>query len=188
MHGAEHDTAKVTHSAANEADFHKHMAAAKEIHDTHGAKMYGAVHPKHSGSTGHLATYINKTVRQDEVPNVSGFKTHLKDEHEKMAGKVKTEKSKAEKRSEGASQIAHVEKNKTHYGNLLSQHHHLAQAKNALVKSLDTHEGGYEHHIGTKKSKPEGYVVNHEHKPGHEEPSKLVNRPEFAKANLLKTY
>jgi len=188
MHGAEHDTAKVTHSAANEADFHKHMAAAKEIHDTHGAKMYGAVHPKHSGSTGHLATYINKTVRQDEVPNVSGFKTHLKDEHEKMAGKVKTEKTKAEKRSEGASQIAHVEKNKTHYGNLLSQHHHLAQAKNALVRSLDTHEGGYEHHIGTKKSKPEGYVVNHEYKPGHEEPSKLVNRPEFAKANLLKTY
>ena len=67
-------------------------------------------------------------------------------------------------------------------------HHHLQQAKNTLVNSLETHEGGLSHHIDGKKSKPEGYVVNHEHKPGQEEPSKLVNRPEFAKANLLKTY
>jgi hypothetical protein len=79
-----------------------------------------------------------------------------------------------------------VEKNKAHYGNLLAQHHHLAQAKNHLVKSLETHEGGYDHHIAGKKSKPEGFVVNTKHE-GKEEPSKLVNRAEFAKANLLKT-
>lgn len=186
MHGAEHDTSKITHSEKNEADFHKHMAAAKAIHDKHGHAMYDAVHAKHSGDSGHLATYINKTVRHDETPNVKGFQQHLKDHHAKQAEKVKTEKSKAEKHAEGASQVAHVEKNKEHYSNLLSQHHHLAQAKNALVKSLETHEGGYEHHIAGKKSKPEGFVVNTSHK-GKEEPSKLVNRSEFAKANLLKT-
>ena len=60
-------------------------------------------------------------------------------------------------------------------------HHHLQQAKNTLVKHLETHEGGYEHHINGTKSKPEGFVVNHK-----DEPTKLVNRSEFAKANLLK--
>ena len=180
-HGAEHDTSKVKHSPENEHGFQKHMTAAKEIHDTHGHKMYDAVHPAHSGETGHLSTYINKTVRHDEVPSVKGFKEHLHSEHEKKAAKVKTEKSKAEKTKEGASQIAHVEKNKQHYGNLLSMHHHLQQAKNHLVNSLETHEGHYQHHIAGKKSKPEGFVVHHEN-----EPTKLVNRAEFAKQNLLK--
>jgi hypothetical protein len=181
IHGAEHDTSKISHSAENEAGFHKHMAAAKEIHDTHGHKMYNAVHPKHSGEAGHLATYINKTVRHDEVPSVKGFKEHITAHHEKEAGKVKTEKAQEAKRSEGKSQVAHVEKNKAHYGNLLTMHHHLTQAKNHLVKSLETHEGQYEHHIEGKKSKPEGFVVNSQHGP-----DKLVNRNEFAKANLLK--
>lgn len=181
VHGAEHDTSKVHHSEENEHGFQKHMAAAKEIHDTHGHKMYNAVHPKHSGESGHLATYINKTVRHDEVPSVKGFKEHIKSQHEAQAAKVSTEKSKQAKRAEGESQVKHVEKNKEHYGNLLSMHHHLQQAKNHLVKSLETHEGRYEHHIEGKKSKPEGFVVNSDHGP-----DKLVNRAEFAKANLLK--
>lgn len=181
IHGAEHDTSKVKHSTANEHGFQKHMAAAKEIHDTHGHKMYDSIHHKHSGEAGHLSTYINKTVRHDEVPSVKGFKEHLKSEHEKMAAKVKTEKSKAEKTSEGENQIKHVEKNKSHYGNLLTMHHHLAQAKNHLVNSLETHEGHYQHHIDGKKSKPEGFVVHHDN-----QPTKLVNRAEFAKQNLLK--
>ena len=186
IHGAEHDTSMVHHSPENEHEFNKHMKAAKDIHDTHGHKMYNAVHHAHGGETGHLSTYINHTVRHDEVPNVKGFKEHLHREHEKQAAKVKTDKSKVEKRAEGARQIAHVEKNKEHYGNLFSMHHHLHQAKNALVKSLETHEGRYEHHIEGKKSKPEGFVVNHKPEGGKEEPTKLVNRAEFAKANLLK--
>ena len=141
IHGAEHDTSMVHHSPENEHEFNKHMKAAKDIHDTHGHKMYNAIHHAHGGETGHLSTYINHTVRHDEVPNVKGFKEHLHREHEKQAAKVKTDKSKVEKRAEGARQIAHVEKNKEHYGNLFSMHHHLHQAKNALVKSLETHEG-----------------------------------------------
>jgi hypothetical protein len=60
-------------------------------------------------------------------------------------------------------------------------HHHLQQAKNVLVDTLNQHEGGLEHHIDSKESKPEGFVVHHAG-----EPTKLVNRTEFAKANLLK--
>ena len=186
IHGAEHDTSKVHHSAENEKEFNKHMKAAKDIHDTHGHKMYDAVHHAHGGETGHLSTYINHTVRHDEVPHVKGFQAHLYSQHEKMANKVKTPKAKTEKRTEGEHQIKHVEKNKSAYGQLFSMHHHLHQAKNSLVKSLETHEGKYEHHIEGKKSKPEGFVVNHKPEGGREEPTKLVNRAEFAKANLLK--
>jgi hypothetical protein len=185
LHGAEHDTSKVKHSEENEKTFQKHMAAAKAIHDTHGHKMYDAIHANHKGEHGHLATYINHTVKTDEVPSVKGFKEHIHSQHEKMAAKVTTDKSKAAKRKQGADEIAHVEKNKTHYQNLLTMHHHLHQAKNALVSSLETHEGRYHHHINGKPSKPEGFVVNHTHK-GKEEPTKLVNRAEFAKQNLLK--
>ena len=60
-------------------------------------------------------------------------------------------------------------------------HHHLQQAKNVLVDTLNQHEGGLEHHIDSKRSKPEGFVVHHAG-----EPTKLVDRAEFAKANLLK--
>jgi len=181
IHGAEHDTSKVKHSAENEKTFQKHMNAAREIHDTNGHKMYDAIHPKHSGEHGHLATYINHTVRHDEVPNTKGFKTHLHREHQKLADKVKTEKSKSEKIGEGEKQIKHVEKHATHYSNLFAMHHHLHQAKNAIVKSLETHEGHYQHHIAGKKSKPEGFVVHHDN-----QPTKLVNRAEFAKQYLLK--
>jgi hypothetical protein len=60
-------------------------------------------------------------------------------------------------------------------------HHHLQQAKNVLVKTLNQNTGGLEHHIDSKKTDAEGFVVHHAG-----EPTKLVNRAEFAKANLLK--
>ena len=185
LHGAEHDTSKVNHSEENEKTYQKHMSAAKAIHTTHGHKMYDAIHPKHSGEAGHLSTYINHTVRTDEVPSVKGFKEHLQRQHEKNIVKVKSDKSKAEKTKQRDTELTHVEKHKGHYENLLASHHHLHQAKNALVNSLETHEGRYHHHIDGKKSKPEGFVVNYTHE-GKEEPTKLVNRAEFAKQNLLK--
>ena len=181
VHGAEHDTSKVHHSEENEAGFHKHMAAAKEIHDTHGHKMYDAIHPEHRGENSHMTTYINNTVRNDEKPSSKGFQAHITSQGEKAAAKVKTAKAQEAKRGAAAAQVAHVEANKEHYDNLFQMHHHLQQAKNTLVKHLETHEGGYEHHINDTKSKPEGFVVNHEN-----QPTKLVNRSEFAKANLLK--
>lgn len=183
-HTAEHDTSKVKYPASAQAEFHKHMAAAKAIHDTHGHKMYSATE-KHQGDGDHLATYINHTVRHDEIPHVEGLKKHIQGQFDKAAAKLKTEKAKTMRHNEAKEHLAHIEKNKEHYQNLLSMHHHLQQAKNTLVKHLESHEGEYEHHIEGKKSKPEGFVVNHTHE-GKTEPTKLVNRAEFAKQNLLK--
>lgn len=86
-----------------------------------------------------------------------------------------------EKEAEAKSHIEHIEGNKQHYDNLLKMHNHLQQAKNVLVNTLEKHTGGLEHHIDNKPTGPEGFVVHHAG-----EPTKLVNRKEFAKANLLK--
>lgn len=179
-HTAEHDTSKVSYPESAHKKFQSHMDAAKQIHDTHGKDMYKATE-KHRGENTHMTTYINSTVKNDEKPSAEGFQKHITAQGEKAAAKVKTEKSQTAKRAEHAEHVSHVEANKEHYNNLFSMHHHLQQAKNTLVKHLETHEGGYEHHINGTKSKPEGFVVNHK-----DEPTKLVNRSEFAKANLLK--
>ena len=179
-HTAEHDTSKVHYGEHEQNTFHKHMAAAKHIHDTHGSTMYSAT-AKHQGEAGHLATYINHTVKHDEVPHAAGLKAHIQSHYNKAIDKVKTEKSKTAKQAEAHEHLAHIEKHKSQYEHLLQMHHHLQQAKNTLVKSLESHEGEYTHHISGKKSKPEGFVVHHEG-----QPTKLVNRAEFAKQNLLK--
>lgn len=183
-HTAEHDTSKVHYPQYAQDEFHKHMDAAKHIHDTHGAKMYKAT-AKHQGEHTHMTTYINKTVDTGEVPHVEGLKKHIKGQYDKAASKLKTEKGQSAKHAEAKEHTDHIEKHKEHYTNLLTMHHHLQQAKNTLVKHLETHEGHYDHHINGQKSKPEGFVVNHTHE-GKTEPTKLVNRAEFAKQNRLK--
>ena len=184
LKSAEHDTSKIDYSKHDQGTFEKHMAAAKHIHDTHGAKMYSATE-KHRGEAGHLSTYINHTVRTDEKPSVAGLKNHITAKYQHEASKLKSPAGIAKRKAEGDSHVAHVEKHAEHYGHLLNMHHHLQQAKNTLVKNLEKHEGGLQHHIGDVKSKPEGFVINHKFK-GKTEPTKLVNRSEFAKANLLK--
>ena len=177
---AEHDTSKVNYSEKAQEQYRKHIEAAQAIHDKHGATMYHATHP-HSGETGALATYINKTVRTDEVPTAKGLQKHITDIYKKAASKLKTPAAQSRKMTELKTHTEHIKNNEEHYNNLLKMHHHLQQAKNVLVDTLNQHEGGLEHHIDSKRSKPEGFVIHHAG-----EPTKLVNRAEFAKANLLK--
>lgn len=177
---AEHDTRQVHYSEKDQEEFQKHIDAAKAIHDKHGEKMYSAVAP-HGGDGGHLSTYINSTVRTDEKPSVEGLQKHIRDKYKKASEKLKTPAAQGRKEGELNRHIEHIENNKKSYDNLLKMHHHLQQAKNVLVNTLNQHGGGLEHDISGKKTDPEGFVVNHAG-----EPTKLVNRAEFAKANLLK--
>ena len=91
------------------------------------------------------------------------------------------EATKEAKRAEKSAALSHVDKNKKAFDKTFDIHHHLQQAKNVLVNTLEKHTGGLEHHIDNKPTGPEGFVVHHAG-----EPTKLVNRKEFAKANLLK--
>ena len=175
-----HDTSKINYTAKEQDTFKKHMEAAQKIHDEGGKKMYSATEP-HQGAGGHLETYINHTVRTDEKPTAAGLIKHIQNKYNREAEKLKTPVGQARKEAEAKSHIEHIDANKEHYNNLLSMHNHLQKAKNVLVKNLETHTGGLEHHIDNKPTGPEGFVVHHAG-----EPTKLVNRKEFAKANLLK--
>jgi len=185
-HTASYDAAGAKYSEQSQQKVLGELSKAKTIHETHGAKMYKAIHAEHSGESGHLATYINQTVRTGDTPSSDGFKDHVSGQLKKKFDKIKTPAKKQEIMNDAGAQLAHIDKNKEHYDNLLKMHGHLANAKNELVNSLESNEGGYEHSIGGVASKPEGFVYNHTHN-GVTEPTKLVNRSEFARQNLLKS-
>jgi hypothetical protein len=177
---ANHDTKQVHYSESDQEKFKEHLVAAKKIHDEHKGTMYKATQI-HSGDGGHLATYINHTVRTGETPSAEGFKKHVLSKYNKEIGKLKTPAAQGRKEREANTHAEHIDNNKEHYDNLLKMHHHLQQAKDVLVNTLNQHEGGLEHHIDNKRTDPEGFVIQHAG-----EPTKLVNRAEFSKANLLK--
>jgi len=183
-HTADYDSKGAHYSKQAQDIFNKHMAAAHDIHAAGGSKMYKAT-SMHHGDGGHLATYINQTVRDGSTPDAEGLKTHIAGKYEKMVSKLKTEKAQNAKLDELKGHLDHIKKNQEHYDNLLKMHGHLQSAKNELVKSLESNEGSYEHAINGVASKPEGFVYSHTHK-GSTEPTKLVNRAEFAHQNLLK--
>ena len=179
LHTANFDTKKVNYPPEAQRKFEEHMHAARDVH-LKNPDMYKHI-ARHGGDAGHLATYINQTVRDGSKPNTEDFKKHVMDKYQKAADKVKTDKSKEAKIGEGEGQLAHIDAHKEHYDAAFKMHHHLQQAKNTLVNSLESSKGGYDYHINGEQSKPEGYVVNHKG-----EPTKLVNRAEFARQNLLK--
>jgi hypothetical protein len=185
-HTASYDASGANYSPQSQQKVLSELSKAKTIHETHGDKMYKAIHPEHSGENGHLATYINHTVRTGETPSTEGFATHVSSQLKKKFDKIKTPAKKQAIIDDAGAQLTHIEKNKQHYDNLLKMHGHLANAKNELVKTLESNEGSYEHAIGGVASKPEGFVYNHTHN-GVTEPTKLVNRAEFARQNLLKS-
>lgn len=176
----EHDTKNVHYSESDQKKFNEHLDAAKKIHDQHKDTMYRAISP-HGGDSGHLATYINHTVKTGEIPSAEGLKAHIEGKYQKQIDKLKTDAGKSRKQIELSSHLQHISGNADHYNNLFKMHHHLQKAKDILVKTLNQHEGGLEHHIAGKRTDPEGFVIHHEG-----EPSKLVNREEFSKANLSK--
>lgn len=183
-HTASYDSSGAHYPKSSQDKVLSELSKAKTIHEKHGEKMYKAT-AMHGGEAGHLGTYINQTVRTGDTPTAEGLKQHIAGKYEKIVSKLKTEKSQNAKLDELRTHVNHIEKNKAHYDNLLKMHGHLANAKNELVKSLESNEGSYAHAIGGVASKPEGFVYNHTHK-GVTEPTKLVNRAEFARQNLLK--
>ena len=161
--------------------FEHHMAKAKELHDKMPHDFHNIV-GKHSE---HVSTYINKTVRDNTSPSVSGLHSHIQDRHNKLIDSVSTPTAKAKKREAMHSDTKHLEDNKHHFENALKIHHHIQSAKDILVHGLNKankSHGGMEHHIDDKETHPEGYVAHH--KGGS---IKLVNRKEFSAANFAAT-
>lgn len=152
-----HDTSKVMHTPDQHNSFSSHVEKAKKLLATHSDEhLTGHVEP--------MKTYINHTVRTGEAPSVEGYKQHI-------STKYKTDKKKKE-----------VESRPGHFEKTFKLHHHIQQAKNALVHSLSSHSD-YSHSVNGKATKPEGFVAHVEGKP-----TKLVDRSEFSRLNLTREH
>ena len=150
-----------------------HDEAAKKLMKGHD---YGHLGGGHNES---MRIYVNSTVDSGERPNVEGYKAHLAARHDKEIGKMKTEKGKATKTAAKNASLGHVDTHGDAFKRSFDIHHHVQTATNLLANSLNHTAGGdFEHHIGEKKSGPEGFVANG---------LKIVNRQEFSKANRERT-
>ena len=157
--------------------FQQHMAQADKIHkDLEKTGGYAATQDHGE----HIKTYINKTVRTGEQPSVEGYTQHLEDVHQKLADKVKTEKSKDEKITAGMQLVSHVDDNQPHFEKLLQLHHHIQSAKNELVNALSANPN-YEHTVDGNEVKPEGFVAVINNRP-----TKMNDRHEFNRLNFQK--
>ena len=172
----EHDTSKIDYNPKHQAKFIKHMAAAAKLH----SKTRQETHDAIADHRIPLKTYINHTVRTGTKPHVDHFVAHYAKSHQKKVDSVKTPKAKAVKTAAMESDIAHVQRNRAHFENVLKMHHHLQKAKDVLANTLSSH-AEFGHSISGKKSKPEGFVVVR-----HNRPTKIVDRAEFSAANFNK--
>lgn len=169
------DNGKVHHSEADHKKFMHHIEQAKKVYArSHHDVFHIASHPKE-----HMDTYINKTSQAGTKPTAEGFREHVRERYQNKIEKLKSAKGKLKAHEEMANHLQHIEQNKEHYNNMFSMHHHLQQAKNALVSSLSTGEK-FQHHVGSQRTAPEGFVSIH-----RGQPAKLVNRKEFSKLNTL---
>ena len=175
-----HDSSITNYAPKDQLTFNKHMEAAQKIHTAGGKQMYSATE-QHQGEGGHLATYINQAVRNNAKPTTQGLQQHVMDKSQVVQSRLKTADKAKEKQTGAQAEVNYIQKNREHYDNLLKMHQHLAAAKNVLVHTLNQHPGTLSHHIEGKETHPEGYVVTHKN-----EPTKLVDRAEFSRANLMK--
>jgi hypothetical protein len=128
----------------------------------------------------HLDRYINHTVREGTKPSVEGYRSFVSNRFENEIEKKKTQKGKLKQHEALNAFNNDVNRNHRHLSQAFKIHHAIQKAKNALVNTLSS-SAEFEHHIEGKATKPEGFVMVHN---GH--PTKLVDREEFARQNLLK--
>jgi hypothetical protein len=93
---------------------------------------------------------------------------------------VKTDKAKAAKTEAMKADLKHIDKHKEHFASILRMHDHLQKAKDITTNALSSHSD-FEHTIGGKKTKPEGFVVVRDNRP-----TKFVDRADFSAANFNK--
>lgn len=167
----------------NKNHYSKPDQDAYMAHMQHAVKHMNQIPSKaHSAMNGmkdKLNMYINKTVREDAPPSVEGFSSFVKDRHTKEAEGMKTAKGKEGKMANMQAELNNIASNKNHFHHMFAVHHHVQQAKNLLVNALSK-STKFEHSIDGKEAKPEGFVVTYKGKP-----TKLVDRAEFSRANLL---
>lgn len=166
------DSSKIHHSPENKKAFEKHITAATEL----AGSMNYEHHRNHADL---LKMHINSQVAKGDKPSTASYQRWLKERHQKDRDKLKTEAGKSKVDDKYQNYYNDISKRKQDFDNTFTLHHHLQQAKNALVHSLSSHTE-FAHHVGDDAVKPEGFVAIKDNKP-----TKLVDREEFSRLNFL---
>jgi hypothetical protein len=168
------DSTGHSHDDRSQREYEKHKAKALEA--------YRQVTPEAMKTLGdhdqHLKQYINSTVRDGSKPNTNAYISHLEKKRDSEAGKVKTEAAKKKKSDQYNQLIDQVKENHKGFSAGLELHGHLQRAKDTLVKALGN-PTEFEHTVGGKEVKPEGFVSIRGGRP-----TKLVDRSEFSRLNF----
>lgn len=125
-----------------------------------------------------LKQYINQTVRDKTKPNVKGYASFLAGKRDAEVAKLKTDAARQKKAAGYDELLGDIEDNKKEYDKALTIHASIQTAKNALVEALGN-PTEFEHTVGGKQVKPEGFVSIRRGMP-----TKLVDRDEFSALNF----
>ena len=170
---SDHVGAKVTPKQT--AGYEKEMGAARALYAKIPKQAYKAV----EGNEEHLTTFINKSVQGQKEPSHEGLVKHVSERMGKEVAKMKTQKGIEQKTETMNAKLKHLNMNADHFSNILKLHGHIQAAKNHLIGALASNPK-YEHTMAGQPTKPEGFVVVRNNRP-----TKLVDRAEFSRNNLI---
>lgn len=168
------DTTNVRYTTAMQAKYAKHREQADEAYRNTGTEVLQAL-SKHDA---YLKPYINQTVRDGTEPSAEEYSKYLQAKRDKETSKLKTEAAKQKKADAYNELIDDLAINKRQYKSAFDLHAHLQKAKDVLVNALGN-PTEFEHTVGGKQVKPEGFVSIRDGKP-----TKLVDRAEFSRLNF----
>jgi hypothetical protein len=168
------DTTKSRYTSAMQARYAKHREDADEAYRNTGTQVLEAL-SKHDM---YIKTYINQTVRDGTTPNAKDYTKFLEDRRNRETAKLKTETAKQKKADLYNELIDDISTNEKQYKSAFDLHAHLQKAKDVLVTALGN-PTEFEHTVGGKQVKPEGFVSIRDGKP-----TKLVDRAEFSRLNF----
>ena len=168
------DTSKVRYTPAMQARYTKHREDADEAYRNTGTEVLQAL-TKHDA---YIKPYINQTVRDGTVPSAKDYVKYLETKRDKETSKLKTEAAKQKKADIYNELIDDIQTNQKQYKSAFDLHGHLQKAKDVLVTALGN-PTEFEHTVGGKQVKPEGFVSIRDGKP-----TKLVDRAEFSRLNF----
>jgi hypothetical protein len=174
----EHPVERTGYSSAQEREYENHIKKAKAA----ASQMTTASHKAVERHRDHIKMYINDTVRSGTKPTADGLKRYVTSRYGKALSTLKTDKARSLKQQELKTSLDDIEQHSQHIDRAFEIHDHIQKAKDVLVHALSSNPGPFEHSIGGQKAKPEGFVAI---KDGA--PTKLVDRAEFSRANLLST-
>jgi len=153
------------------AEFRNHMENARRAY----ADMDPGYPDAIKGNESWVEAHVNDQIRKGGKPSAEGFLQYMKARRDKEVAALKSPAGQEKKRLQHDENIGNLEKNKGELEKLFKLHGHLQNAKNVLVRALNS-SGDYDHEINGEKTGPEGYVADG---------TKLVDREDFSRKNLL---